>query len=164
MPRKTTSTAPHSSELAFRAIIHTYGLIRRVMEPYFSRFGISGAQWGCLRALHRAESAKAPGLLLSDLGQRLLIRPPSVTGAVDRLQRQGLVDRNASSTDLRAKYVSLTPAGRELIGQVLAGHEAQLKMVLGGLNAREQQQLKLLLNRLDEHLAVLAEQQDANDV
>src|SRR5437879_3406808 len=119
---KKVLTAPTArpAEGAFRQFIHTLGLIERVMHPYFAQFGISGSQWGVLRTLHRAEEDGLPGLRLTDLSDRLLIRPPSVTGVVDRLERAGLVVRDGSPTDLRAKQVALTPKGRQLVDRILA--------------------------------------------
>src|SRR5687768_14705720 len=104
-----------TAEPAFHALLSTFGLLKRVMEPYFAHFGVSGAQWGVLRTLQRMEDGGQPEPRLTDLGNHLLVRPPSMTGAVDRLQRLGLVRRAASATDQRAKHVSLTPAGRQLV-------------------------------------------------
>jgi DNA-binding MarR family transcriptional regulator len=148
-------------ELAFRALIRSFGLLKRVMEPYFAPFGISGAQWGVLRTLHRAEEQGELELRLTDLGQRLLIRPPSVTGAVDRLQRMGLVARAASPLDQRAKHVNLTPAGRALVLRVLVRHPAQIHSVLEGLDAKEHQQLSQLLDKLAAHMQALADGREA---
>lgn len=149
---RTVQAPPSTTEKAFRALLHTYGLLKRAMEPYFARFGISGSQWGVLRALHRAEQEGAGGLRLTDLGERLLVRPASVTGAIDRIQRMGLVSRSASSTDLRAKVVRLTPAGRSLIERILKGHKARIEAVLAGLNMAEQEALGQLLQRWDAYL------------
>src|SRR5919108_5259971 len=88
------------AEGAFRELLRVLGLLERVMQPYFAQFGISGSQWGVLRNLHRAEEEGLPGLRLTELSDRLLVRPPSVTGAVDRLVRAGLVAREASVSDL----------------------------------------------------------------
>ncbi|PWT83061.1 MAG: hypothetical protein C5B58_07105, partial [Acidobacteria bacterium] len=88
------------AEGTFREMIRTWGLLERIMQTYFARFGISGAQWGVLRNLHRAEQEGLGGLRLTDLSERLLVRPPSVTGVVDRLERAGLVVRDGSPTDL----------------------------------------------------------------
>src|SRR5438876_8536905 len=109
-----------------RQLVRTFGLLEKVMRPYFARFGISGSQWGVLRTLHRAELEGLTGLRLTDLSDRLLIRPPSVTGIVDRLERVGLVLRDGSPEDLRAKLVRLTDKGRQLVGQVLAVHGEQI--------------------------------------
>ena len=89
---------------------------------------------------------------LTDLSDQLLIRPPSVTGAVDRLERAGLVLRDRPLADHRAKHVALTPRGRQLIEKILAGHGKQVAHVLGGLTAAEQKQFHALLNRFGQHL------------
>src|SRR5438552_11431198 len=111
---KHKTRIPPVQERAFRQLIRTFGLLERVMQPYFARFGISGAQWGVLRNLHRAEQEGQAGLRLTDLGRRMLIRPPSVTGIADRLERVGLIVRRASETDRRSKQVALTEKGRQL--------------------------------------------------
>jgi DNA-binding MarR family transcriptional regulator len=150
-PAAKPGKAAHA-DAAFRELIRTFGLLEQVMNPYFARFGISGSQWGILRNLHRAEQEGLPGLRLTDLGEKLLVRPPSVTGVVDRLERAGLVRREGVPTDLRAKQVSLTGRGRLLVGQVLAGHADQIARVLSGLSPAEEKQLALLLRRLGRHL------------
>src|SRR5512142_1626992 len=95
----------------FQTLLRTLHHLRQVMEPYFARHGISGPQWGVLRTLHRARTAGTPALRLTDLGARPVIRPPSVTGVIDRLERVGLVQRTPSRTDMRAREVSLTDSG-----------------------------------------------------
>jgi len=152
---KAKSTAPKPSEQALRSLIRTLGLLDKVMQPYFARFGISGSQWGVLRNLHRAEQEGLAGLRLSELGDRLLIRPPSVTGIVDRLERAGLVVRDEAPEDLRAKRVSLTDKGRKTVEKVLAVHGGQVERVLGCLKPGEQERLHHLLSRLGLHLEAL---------
>ena len=151
-------------EQTFRALLRTLGLLKRVMEPYFGEFGISGSQWAVLRTLLRAEAEGHAQLRLTDLGDRLLIRPPSVTGVVDRLQRMGLVARVASMTDQRAKYVTLTPAGRKLLRRVLQHHPGQVRSVLGGLNDHQRDQLHRLLEQLGTHLESVAQTNDAEGI
>jgi DNA-binding MarR family transcriptional regulator len=143
-----------------RAVIRTFGLLRRVMDPYFAQFGVSGSQWGVLRVLHRAELEGHAALRLTDLCDRLLVRPPSVTGVVDRLQRQGLLARSKSADDHRVKEVRLTPAGRERVQRVLDNLPAQHELILGDLSGPERQQLQHLLDVVSQRLQGLA---SAND-
>jgi DNA-binding MarR family transcriptional regulator len=138
-----------------REFIRVQGLLERVMQAYFARFGISGSQWGLLRILHRAEQDGQSGLRLTDLSDRLLIRLPSVTGAVDRLERAGLVARDHAALDHRSKFVGLTKKGRQLIERILAVHEKQVTKVLGGLSWKEQAEFQRLLRLLGQHLETL---------
>jgi DNA-binding MarR family transcriptional regulator len=144
-----------TSEQAFRSLIRTFGLLKRFMEPYFAHYGISGSQWAVLRNLVRAEDEGHTGLRLTDLGERLLVRPPSMTGVVDRLQRMGLVVRTPSATDLRTKYVSLTEAGRQIVNSAREGHIARIQNVMGVLGEQEQAELKARLDRVADHIDVL---------
>src|SRR5438105_14497853 len=146
--KRTLPAVNRPAEGAFRELLRVLGLLERVMQPYFAQFGISGSQWGVMRNLHRAEEQQLPEMRLTDLSDRLLIRPPSVTGVVDRLERAGLVVRGGSRTDLRVKQVGLTPDGRQLVKRVLAVHSDQVSAVLGGLEPDEQAELHRLLARL----------------
>jgi DNA-binding MarR family transcriptional regulator len=153
------NAAERPTEAAFIALLRTCGLIRRTQQPFFARFGISPSQWAVLRLLHRAAADGVGGLRLTDLSDRLLIRPPSVTGVVDRLQRQSLVARTTLSGDQRARQVKLTRAGRELVERVLEEHVGRIKNVLTALSVAEQNQLQQLLDRLSSHLEAVVDQE-----
>jgi DNA-binding MarR family transcriptional regulator len=149
------SAAADSDDSAFRALIRTFGLLERVMNPYFAGFGISGAQWGALRCLYRAQQENQESVTVTELSQRLLIRPPSVTGVVDRLVRDGLVSREAKATDMRVRQIRLTGKGRQIVEQVLAGHAGQIDRVMSGLTKTQQVQMHQFLLKLEEHLRYL---------
>src|ERR1700730_4669134 len=88
------------------------------------------------------------------------IRPPSVTGIVDRLEKMRLIVRRASTTDLRAKEVALTDEGRRLVEKVLQVHDGQITRVMSGLGQKEQEDLYRLLSRLGEHFECMADSRD----
>jgi DNA-binding MarR family transcriptional regulator len=138
--------------VTFQSLIRTFGLLGRLMQPHFARFGVSASQWGVLRTLYRTEQAEPSGLRLTDLSERLLVRPPSVTGVVGRLERMGLVVRDSSPLDLRAKHVRLTPKGRRLIEDAALVHRQQVERILSGLTADEQTELHRSLGKLGQHL------------
>src|SRR5438105_6847070 len=139
-----------------RELVRTFGLFERVMQPYFARFGISGAQWGVLRHLSEAERQGQPALRGAELSERLLIRPPSVTGVVDRLAQAGLVVRLDSPRDQRAKPIQLTDRGRRLVARILHAHAGQTAAVTAGLTPAEQEHLQQLLGRWGRHLQAMS--------
>lgn len=149
---ETAISTSTPAEDSFRALVRAFGLLERVMEPYFTKHGISGSQWGLLRTLHRAERNGKKSLRVVDLSERMLVRAPSVTGAVDRLERAGLVTRTGSTEDMRTKNIALSRKGRQLVERILLNHAAQYERVMGVLTEDEQVQLHESLSKLSEHL------------
>ncbi|QOV88502.1 MarR family winged helix-turn-helix transcriptional regulator [Humisphaera borealis] len=150
----------NASEAAFRSIVRTSVLLRRMMEPYFEQHGISGAQWAVLRALERAESKSFRHLRVNELSDWLLVRPPSITSVVSRLRRDGLVRQEVCRDDHRARQLSLTAGGRRLVARVLEGHAERIEMVLSPLEEPERDQLAALLERVADHMGALADTTD----
>jgi DNA-binding MarR family transcriptional regulator len=146
------------SQSTFRALIRVYGLIGRMMQPYFSRMGISGSQWGLLRTLCRAEQEGLTGLRMTELGDRLLVRPPSISGLVDRLQKLGYVERFLPKTDLRCKEVRLTDSGRDLVRRLFTTHGKQIAHLMEGLDSSEHRHLLQLLGKLADHLDAMSKE------
>jgi DNA-binding MarR family transcriptional regulator len=160
---ETIPTVAADSQAAFWEILRLIGLCRRVSDPYFARFGISAAQWAVLRILRCAEKEGPDGLRLADLVNKLLVKPPSVTNVVERLRVSGLIVRECSTNDHRAKVVRLTDAGRELVERILKNHGKQIALMLAGLDAGEQQALKGLLGKLNTHLESIAPHEAAGE-
>jgi len=151
------------AETVLRALARSFGLVRRIMAPHIGSFGISISQWTVLRTLQRAEDEGTVGLRLCDLGARLLVQPPSVTGAVDRLKRMGLLTTTVSSEDQRVREVRLTRSRRERVAQVLVGQPERLARLLAGLSRPEQEELRRLLDLLTNHLESLVDPRETID-
>jgi DNA-binding MarR family transcriptional regulator len=86
-------------------------------------------------------------LPLGKMGERLMIHPTSVTNIVDRLEDQGLVRRVAHPTDRRTTLCEITGAGRRVVAAATEAVTA-VDLGVGGLSAREVEQLTRLLGKL----------------
>jgi len=146
------------AQAAFGQVVRAFGLIQRVMRPYFQQYGLSQAQWAILRHLHRAqtEEGHTNGLRMGELGQRLLVQPPSVTTLVRRLVKAGLVAQATAPNDRRGFELRLTAKGEKLVSRVLLAHQEQIRSVMGGLGDEELPAFEHYLSRLNTHLAALA--------
>jgi homoprotocatechuate degradation regulator HpaR len=77
-------------------------------RPILSDHGLTEQQWRVIRAL-----AETNGLESKELAERTLILKPSMTGIIDRLERDGLVLRKKDKSDGRKTCLWLTrKAGR----------------------------------------------------
>lgn len=105
--------------------------------------GMCRSDFGVLEALLH----KGP-LPVNVLGAKVLLTSGSITAAVDRLERKGLVERNNDATDRRARIVHLTVAGRRLIRRLFAEHEQAMEEAASALTAEERAVLAGLLRKL----------------
>ena len=109
------------------------------------------SDFGVLEALLH----KGP-LAVNALGKKVLLTSGSMTAAVDRLERRGLVERTFDPTDRRARIVRLTAAGSKLIRKVYAEHAREMQQVFSSLDLKEREALAGLLRKVgraaEEHL------------
>src|SRR5258706_10072390 len=61
-------------------------------------------------------------LPVNTIGPKVDLTPGSISVAVDRLHRKGLVSRTENSDDRRVRILSLTPKGKEMIRPVVCKH------------------------------------------
>lgn len=105
--------------------------------------GMCRSDFGVLEALLH----KGP-LPVNALGAKVLLTSGSITTAIDRLERRGLVERGGDTTDRRARIVHLTAAGRKLIQNLFARHERAMERAVSALAPEERATLTGLLRKL----------------
>ncbi len=88
------------------------------------------------------------GLPVNTLGKELLLTSGSITIAIDRLERRGLVQRQWQSHDRRVCLVILTPEGDKLIKATFEKNTADLLQAISGLTRAERKNLATLLEKL----------------
>jgi DNA-binding MarR family transcriptional regulator len=88
------------------------------------------------------------GLRMSDLSVKLKVSNGNVTGIVDRLANDGLVERVAVDEDRRAMRVRLTKNGITRFADMATEHETWVDELLDTHNAQELDALIALLSRI----------------
>jgi len=74
--------------------------------------GLTGPQLWALKLM-----AEEPVMRVSGLAEKMYLRPPTVVGILDRLEKKGLVVRTHSTKDRRVVEVSLTELGESLLAK-----------------------------------------------
>ena len=85
---------------------------------------------------------------VGDIGRRVDLTSGSITTAIDRLEKRGLVTRAAHASDRRARVVHLTREGRARITHVFATHKEAMDRAAHGLSKAERGTLVELLKKL----------------
>ena len=84
------------------------------------------------------------------IGEKILLTSGSITTAVQRLAKRGLVSRERSSADARVVLVHLTDLGRELIEPSFEAHAQDLNVLFEVLDESERSQFANLMRKIGQ--------------
>lgn len=110
--------ASHSVSSSFHASLKTWDL--------------SVPEWRVLACL-----AEADGLAVGQLAAMVLMKQPSMTKVLDRMEADGLVRRRGAREDRRRVLIHLTPKGRARVKPVLAAARAHQRERLAPFDEAE---------------------------
>ncbi|MFD1507807.1 MarR family winged helix-turn-helix transcriptional regulator [Lacimonas salitolerans] len=111
--------------------------LRREHDTTLPRFDV-------MSALHRHPD----GLRMSELSGVLKVSNGNVTGIVDRLAEEGLVERVAVPGDRRAMVARLTAQGHTVFAGQAAEHEELIDRLFAEISAEEAKQFSTRLKEL----------------
>ena len=113
-------------------------------------FGQSLTRFDVLSQLYRSERQTLP---VTALATRLLASTSrNITGLVDRMESDGLVERRANPSDRRSFTISLTDKGRDVFEEMAIEHARWVADGFEGLSQRDLKSLQSTMIGLREHL------------
>lgn len=139
MKKSPRITAPR----LWLVIAKSYRVLSLLAEESIANTGLCLTDFAALEALLH----KGP-LTISQIQEKVMLASGSMTAAVDRLEKLGLVVRNASPSDRRARVLELTPEGKRLAASCYDKHAKDLGALMSPLSKNEMKQLHSLLKKL----------------
>jgi len=124
-------------------IAKSYRALCLLAEQSIANTGLCLTDFVALEALLH----KGP-LTISEIQDKVHLASGSMTAAVDRLERLGLVVRKSSPSDRRARVVHLTAEGKRLAASSFERHAKDLEALMSALSEREMEQLYGSLKKL----------------
>jgi DNA-binding MarR family transcriptional regulator len=115
------------------------------MASHFAKFDLTPPQFQMLTVINRLKNER---VTQRRLARELYVSFPNITVMLSRLEAAGLIVRQPSPDDGRAKLVRLTARGRSLLRKIWKVHQRQLEHIMSGLNENEQRKLAHLLNKM----------------
>ncbi len=107
-------------QLAWRAFLHAHaGVTRRLDGELLDEHGLRLGEYEVLLILAWAQDRR---MRPSELAEQTVLSRSGVTRLIDRLERDGLVERVACPTDRRGALVLLTPSGLEVLRRAARTH------------------------------------------
>jgi MarR family transcriptional regulator, transcriptional regulator for hemolysin len=102
---------------------------------------------------------EAPGgleLSQRQLAERMGVEVPTMVRHLDRLEREGLIERRRDARDRRVTRITVTPAGSRRLGVLRRVADAMDAEILSLLGPETYRALASTLDRLQEHMTQLS--------
>jgi len=132
----------------------TLGRHNSLRDPFMAKVEARGMTPSQLHSLMWIGHDRA--LSMKVLAQRVGVTEKTITGVVDRMERDGLVQRVREPSDRRVVLVELTGEGKKTYRELDRSIRGQLTTFLGMLDPEEREALFTILDKLIERASVAA--------
>lgn len=124
-------------------VVYLYTESRRLTKGIAREVGLTGPQLTVIKLLETFGD-----LSLSSLSERIRAQNSTVTGIIDRMEREELVVRERSTADRRVVLIKLTPKGKELARSIEVQPMEMFRGALGALSPEDVGHLVRILGKL----------------
>jgi len=121
----------------------SHRVLSLLAEESIAKAGLCLTDFAALEALLH----KGP-LTISEIQDKVLLASGSMTAAIDRLEKLGLVVRKPSANDRRARIVELTREGKRVAASCFEKHAKDLEALMSVLSEKEKGQIYGALRKL----------------
>lgn len=122
-------------------------ITKKIARHQFDQFDITAPQGMLLGQLIRHGKMK-----VSDLSKKMGLSNSTVSGIIDRLEKQGMVQRIRSQEDRRVVYVDVTPKFKDAFEKNFKDMEKRFEEIL---NRADEKEIDTILNGLETLKKVL---------
>jgi DNA-binding MarR family transcriptional regulator len=110
---------------AWRGMLRIHATLTKALDAQLeAAHGLALSSYEVLMYLHDADEGR---MRMSELATTVILSRSGLTRLVDRLERDGLIERQSCASDARGAYASLTDAGRRRLGEARATHLAGVR-------------------------------------
>ncbi len=110
---------------AWRGLLRAHACLAKRLDAELERS--HGLPMSSYEVLHHLEEANTGRMRMCDLAEQAQLSRSGLTRMVDRLARDGLIERCSCSHDARGSYACLTETGRERLAEARGTHLAVIR-------------------------------------
>ncbi|MCW5655434.1 MarR family transcriptional regulator [Hydrogenophaga sp.] len=135
--------ARHIDELPGHNIRRLHQISVGIFLQELGELGITPVQYAALQTV-----ANHPGIDQRTLARAIALDTSTTGGVVDRLESRGCLERRTSPEDRRARQLTLTDAGMQLLDEAVPAMLRAQELILGPLSPRQRAEFLKLLHLL----------------
>jgi DNA-binding MarR family transcriptional regulator len=121
-------------------------LVRSALSERLAQFGLNDVRFAAMRTLAASTVTECSQ---SELAERLGQSESNICTLVDRMQRDGLLSRERSSSDRRKSVLKLTAEGIDLLSKAEAEHRSLSLRMFSDLDIQQRRQLHNVVSQLN---------------
>jgi DNA-binding MarR family transcriptional regulator len=140
---KPPAPAFQLDEHIFYLFTQIFGRRNRQLATQLKPLAVTVPQWRILAVLH-----ERAGCTMNELADQTTVDRTTLTRALDRIVREGLVTRRSNAHDGRSVRLYLTPDGEAAFRRVLPRVLEQNERAVRGFSAGELAELRAMLHRM----------------
>lgn len=133
-------------------LLKTFQAMSRYLWPPILKAGLGDSDFRLLELLlHKGPTP------VNAIGPKVNLNPGSVSVAVDRLYKKGLVSRVECPSDRRIRTVSITPKGRAVFAPLFRQHASLIQRAFREISSEDRRKLEELLKKIGKRAETLAQ-------
>jgi len=136
------------------ALLRTGSELLTTFEAILGNHGFSQGRFLTLIVMNRDPTEEVSP---SSLAEKVGVKRATMTGLLDRLERDDLIERRAHHRDRRKVGVRLTSRGRQVLAAMLPGYYRSIAKIMANLTEKERLELMALLGKVNQGLAAFTE-------
>jgi MarR family transcriptional repressor of emrRAB len=134
-------------------LLRTGSELLTAFETILGNHGLSQGRFLTLIVMNRnPDEAGSPSFLAEKVG----VKRATMTGLLDRLERDDLIERLAHHRDRRKIGVHLTSKGRQVLAEMLPDYYRSIAKIMAKLTEKERLELTTLLGKVNQGLSALS--------
>jgi DNA-binding MarR family transcriptional regulator len=138
---------------ACAALLRTGSELLTAFEAILGLHGLSQGRFLTLIVMNRnPDEAASP----SSLAEKVGVKRATMTGLLDRLERDDLIERRAHQQDRRKIGVRLTPKGCQVLAEMLPDYYRRVAKIMANLTEKDRLELMTLLGKVNQGLSALS--------
>lgn len=139
-------------------VCHVGLLWRRLLNAKIKSLGISSNEKRVLFCI-----AHNPGLTQVQIASLLDLEPQNLMRSLDKLEKQGWIQKKTSENDRRIKCLSITPQAKKIITKIKTISDDIKPQVLTGIDSKQIQQVISQLTKMRENINQQLELEDKSN-
>ncbi len=122
-------------EAAIYGLACAYLHIEKEIADYLRPFELTPAKFNAMMVIKH--QGKDKGLSQVQIGRSLIVTASNMTRLLDRLEREGFIERSGKENDRRVKLIRISRKGTDILDQAWPGYRKKMMELSGLLNTEE---------------------------